>query len=71
MIYYLNLNAQPNGEHEIHKEFCNYYYMYKGYNFELLGTFYNEIDAIKYAKLKHPTFKIDTCAYCCPSTNRG
>ena len=33
--YYLNLNAQSSGEHEVHKESCYYYYMYKsGYNFE-------------------------------------
>ena len=38
--YYLNLNAQSNGDHEVHKETCHYYYMYKsGYNFELLGAF--------------------------------
>lgn len=72
MRYYLNLNAQPNGEHEIHKENCYFYYMYtKGYNFELLGMFNDELEALTYAKLKYPTFKIDSCAYCCPSTNRG
>ena len=27
--YYLNLNAQSNGDHEIHKETCYYYYRYK------------------------------------------
>lgn len=64
--YYLNLNAQYNGGHEVHKESCYYYYMYKaGSNFELLGAFSNEIDAVKYAKAKHPSFKIDGCAYCC------
>ena len=44
--YYLNLNAQSNGDHEVHKESCYYYYMYKsGYNFELLGAFSNELEA--------------------------
>ena len=70
--YYLNLNAQSNGEHEVHKENCYYYYMYRaGYNFELLGAFNNEIEAVKYARIKHPTFTIDGCAYCCPAANRG
>ena len=27
--YYLNLNAHSSGEHEVHKESCYYYYMYK------------------------------------------
>lgn len=70
--YYLNLNAQSSGEHEVHKESCYYYRMYKkGYNFEMLGAFNNEIAAVKYAKIKHPTFKIDGCAYCCSAANRG
>lgn len=69
--YYLNLNAQYNGGHEVHKESCYYYYMYKaGSSFELLGAFSNEIDAVKYAKAKHPSFKIDGCAYCCPRAHK-
>lgn len=69
--YYLNLNAQYNGGPEVHKESCYYYYMYKaGSNFELLGAFSNEIDAVKYAKAKHPSFKIDGCAYCCPRAHK-
>ena len=36
-------DAQSNGDHEVHKESCYYYYMYKnGFNFELLGAFSNE-----------------------------
>ena len=70
--YYLNLNAQSNGDHEVHKETCHYYYMYKsGYNFELLGAFSNELEAVRYARIKHPTFKIDGCAYCCPAAHRS
>lgn len=51
--YYLNLNAQSNGDHEVHKESCYYYYMFKsGYNFELLGSFSNEMEAVRYARMK-------------------
>ena len=65
--YYLNLNAQSNGDHEIHKVPCYYYYRYKsGFNFELLGAFQSEVDAANYAKRRHPDFKIDGCSYCCP-----
>lgn len=46
--------------------------MYKsGYNFELLGAFSNELEAVRYARIKHPTFKIDGCAYCCPAAHRS
>lgn len=70
--YYLNLNAQSSGEHEVHKETCPYYYKYKsGFNFKLLGAFSNEIEAARYARLKYPTFKIDGCAYCCPAAHRN
>ncbi len=69
--YYLNKNAQSNGDHEIHKESCYYYYMYKGgYNFELLGAFSTEFEAIRYARRKYPYLRIDGCAYCCPSIHQ-
>lgn len=70
--YYLNLNAQSNGDHEVHKETCLYYYKYRsGFNFELLGAYCNENDAVKYAKQKYPNFRIDGCAYCCPNVHRS
>ena len=70
--YYLNLNAQTNGDHEVHKEICPDYYKYKyGSNFEYLGKFSDEIKAVKFAKLKHPYFKIDGCAHCCPKAHRS
>ena len=69
--YYLNLNAQDNGDHEIHKESCLYYYLYKnGNNFEFLGSFYSDNDALRCAKNKHPNMRIDGCAYCCQSIHR-
>lgn len=70
--YYLNLNAQYNGEHEIHKETCYYYTMYNsGYNFELLGSFLSEYDAMRTAKEKHPTMKLDGCVFCFKNIHRG
>jgi len=69
--YYLNKNAQSNGDHEIHKESCYYYYMYKGgYNFELIGAFSNEYEAMRYARYKYPYLRIDGCAYCCPNIHQ-
>ena len=70
--YYLNLNAQSNGDHEVHKGTCPYYYKNKnGFNFELLAAFNNELEAVKYARIKHPNFKIDGCAYCCPNAHKN
>lgn len=70
--YYLNLNAQSNGDHEVHKETCPYYYKYRnGFNFELLGAFWNENDAVRFAKQRHPNFRIDGCAYCCSNAHRS
>lgn len=70
--YYLNLNAQRNGDHEVHKESCPSYYNYKsGFNFELLGAFSNELEAVRCAKIKHPSFRIDGCAYCCPNAHKS
>jgi hypothetical protein len=69
--YYLNKNAQSNGDHEIHKESCYYYYMYRGgFNFEFFGAFATEFEAIRYARSKYPYLKIDGCAYCCPSIHQ-
>lgn len=57
--YYLNLNAQSNSDHEVHKETCPYYYLYKdGNNFVLLGAFTSEIEAVEYAKRNILTIKL-------------
>ena len=69
--YYLNLNAQSNGDHEIHKESCYYYFKYAaGFNFEFLGSFQSDKEAENCAKRKHPEFKIDGCSYCCPAIHK-
>ena len=70
--YFLNLNPQSNGDHEIHKSTCIYYYSYQaGNNFEYLGEFLSDTEAIVYARSKHPYMKIDGCYYCCPSIHHG
>ena len=75
--YYINNNIQPSysgGHYEIHKEICPYYYKHiNGNNFLYLGVFYSDIDALNYAKRQYPhvASKIDGCAHCCPSINKG
>lgn len=70
--YYLNKNAQSNGDHEVHRESCKFYYLYKyGNNFEYIGKFSNEMDAVSYAKSLNYSIanKIDGCAFCCPKAH--
>lgn len=71
--FYLNMNAQSNGDHEVHRQSCKYYLPYRiGNNFKLIGLFSNEIDAVNRAKRLNPgiAHKIDGCAICCPRAHR-
>ncbi|MRX46147.1 hypothetical protein [Pedobacter puniceum] len=45
-LYYVNHQAQPNGDHEVHKEDC----IYLPYVKKFLGSFSNCADAVKEAK---------------------
>jgi hypothetical protein len=59
--YYVNNNAQSNGDHEVHEEGCRYMPENKKY----LGEFSNCQDAVKEAKLTYP--KSDGCKTCSPA----
>ena len=59
--YYLNLNAQSNGDHEVHDEYCIYLPVS---NRDYLGTFYNCKEAVTEAKRRYPYKKIDGCWKC-------
>ena len=69
--YYLNLNADKNGNHEVHDKDC--YYLSLTTEKEYLGYFDNCQDAIREAKAKHPSYlyKVDGCYYCSKSCHRG
>jgi hypothetical protein len=58
MNYYVNNNAQPNGDHEVHSDGCTYMPTNKTY----LGSFNNCQDAVKAAKSYHT--QVNGCAYC-------
>ena len=60
--YYVNKNAQANGDHEVHKSGCSY--MPNTENRKYLGDFSNCHDAVREAKKTYPT--ADGCAYCSP-----
>jgi hypothetical protein len=57
--YYVNRNAQPNGDHEVHKEGCNW----MPSNKIDLGIFSNCSSAVTAAKNYYST--ADGCKHCC------
>lgn len=59
--YYVNTNAQSNGDHEVHKDGCDH--MPDASNRKYLGVFSNCFDAVKEAKKTY--LKADGCYYCC------
>ena len=60
--YYVNMNPQPSGDHEVHKEGCSF--MPAEENRKYLGSFDNCHDAVQEAKKYYPT--TDGCYYCSP-----
>ena len=58
--YYVNENPQPNGEHEVHKEGCDYLKLVV--NKKYLGDFNNCLDAVRKAREIYD--KVDGCFYC-------
>lgn len=49
--FYVNLNAQLNGDHEVHHEYC--IYLPTSLNRKLLGDFQTCREATKQAKLEY------------------
>ena len=58
--YYVNRNAQSNGDHEVHKEGCEW--MPDEANKKYLGEFSNCQDAVR--KAKEYDSEADGCAHC-------
>lgn len=59
--YYVNKNAQPNGDHEVHKEHCNY--MPEPHNRIYLGDYATCAPAVTKAKNDHYP-QSNGCYYC-------
>lgn len=64
--YYINKNAQSNGDHEIHTERCSFGALPK--DRIDLGYHENDRSALKAGKAVYPN--ADGCAYCCPSIHK-
>jgi len=60
-VYYVNRNAQENGDHEVHKYRCSF--LPEENNRILLGDFYTCFDAVRVAKKIY--LKVNGCFYCC------
>lgn len=58
--YYVNKNAQANGDHEVHDENCTYL----PYNRKYLGEYDTCKDAVAEAKKEYKT--ANGCKYCSP-----
>ncbi|KAA6320703.1 hypothetical protein EZS27_029556 [termite gut metagenome] len=65
-MYYVNENAQPTGEHEVHKSGCAYIPNIN--NRRYLGQFSNCADAVREAKRYYS--QVDGCYYCCPACHK-
>lgn len=65
--YYMNQNAQWNGDHEVHKEGCSW--MPQPENRRYLGEHPTCHTAVAQAKYYDPS--ADGCAYCSPACNHG
>jgi hypothetical protein len=58
--YYINAQAQNNGDHEVHDEFCTY--LPNMQNRKYLGEFYSCEGAVVEAKKSY--YKANGCYYC-------
>jgi hypothetical protein len=61
--YYVNDNAQTNGDHEVHESGCSWLNMV--YSKTPLGYHDNCYSAVREAKMKY--YQSNGCAYCCPA----
>lgn len=64
--YYVNSQAQANGDHEVHKDACRY--LPPAYHLVDLGWCGSDQEAL--VKAKQHYSRADGCAYCCPSIHR-
>lgn len=61
--YYVNMNAQSNGDHEVHELTCAW--LPDAQNRLYLGDFFYCSSAVDEAKKKYP--KSNGCAHCSPA----
>ena len=67
MRFYVNTNAQPNGDHEVHRATCAWLPTVE--NRLYLGDFTSSYEALLVAKRYYN--RADGCAYCCPEIHHS
>lgn len=67
MRYYVNKNAQPNGDHEVHRATCSW--LPDVANRQYLGDFSTSQEAVREARKLY--YRTDGCAYCCPESHHS
>ena len=67
MRYYVNENAQVNGDHEVHRADCSW--LPTAENRLYLGEFASSYEALMAAKRIYNS--ADGCAYCCPEIHHS
>lgn len=67
MRFYVNRNAQPNGDHEVHR--CTCAWLPDPQNRLYLGDFLYSSQALAAAKRYYT--RADGCAYCCPEIHHS
>ncbi len=66
--YYVNTNAQANGDHEVHAEGCSF--IPSNQNRRILGYYNNCQDALNEAKRLGYT-RVDGCYWCANACHRS
>ena len=65
MRFYVNKNAQTNGDHEVHRAPCSW--LPKSENCLYLGEFTSSHQAVQKAKQYYN--QVNGCYYCCPESH--
>ena len=66
MRFYVNTNAQPNGDHEVHRSTCAW--LPDVENRIYLGDFATSQAAVREARKYYS--QVDGCYYCCPESHK-
>lgn len=65
MRFYVNKNAQNNGDHEVHRATCCW--LPESENRQYLGDFATSQEAVREARKYYN--QVNGCYYCCPETH--
>lgn len=67
MYFYVNSNAQPNGDHEVHRSDCSW--LPSAENRVYLGCFSTSREAVNAARKYYR--QVDGCCFCCPESHHS